>query len=194
MTAGSSSTTASPRRASISTSWCGPRAEPGPAFDLPVADIIDFLVAVGERLDLDTNQHLQHALEFSLSFSSLGERILAQAYRGLPGVFERSSLWFQVEQEVGRAALDGWTPSDGSERTGAAHPRLPASPDPRARRQHAGRHRDLDRPRCVHEGRPPPQAAVERPAHRHRDPPHDGRRRSRPPGHAVVLVRVLARR
>jgi len=105
-----------------------PRAEPGPAFDLPVDDVIGFLVAVGARLDLDTNEHLKHALECSLPFSGLGPRVLAQAYRGLPAVFERSSLEFQVDQEVGRAALDGWAevvdPNGRVRRVRAFPPRL----------------------------------------------------------------------
>ena len=105
-----------------------PRAEPGPAFDLPVDDIIAFLVVVGARLDLDTNEHLKHALECSLPFSGLGPRVLAQAYRGLPAVFEKASLVFQVEQEVGRAALDGWAevrdPNGRVRRVRAFPPRL----------------------------------------------------------------------
>ena len=105
-----------------------PRAEPGPAFDLPVDEIIDFLVLVGARLDLDTNEHLKHALELSLPFSGLGSRVLAQAYRGLPAVFAKSSLVFQVEQEVGRAALDGWAevrdPNGRVRRVRAFPPRL----------------------------------------------------------------------
>jgi hypothetical protein len=105
-----------------------PRAEPGPAFDLPVDDIIDFLVLVGARLELDTNEHLKHALELSLPFSGLGPRVLAQAYRGLPAVFDKSSLVFQVEQEVGRAALDGWAevtdPNGRVRRVRAFPPRL----------------------------------------------------------------------
>jgi hypothetical protein len=104
------------------------RSEPGPAFDMPVADIIEFLAAVGERLDLDSNPHLQHALEASLPFTGLGYRVMAQAYRGLPAVFEKSSLWFQVEQEVGRDALDGWTkvldPNGRTRRIRAFPPRL----------------------------------------------------------------------
>jgi hypothetical protein len=104
------------------------RTEPGPAFDVPVDDIIDFLVAVGARLDLDTNEHLKHALECSLPFSGLGPRVLAQAYRGLPAVFEKSSLVFQVEQEVGRDVLDGWAevrdPNGRVRRVRAFPPRL----------------------------------------------------------------------
>ncbi|BBZ38836.1 acyl-CoA reductase [Mycobacterium conspicuum] len=85
-----------------------PRTQPGPAFDVPLAEIIDFLAAVGERMDLETNPHLQHALEASAAFSALGPRILAQGYRGLRQAFDPDKLWFQVDHEVGRDVLDGW--------------------------------------------------------------------------------------
>lgn len=85
-----------------------PRTQPGPAFDVPLAEIIDFLAAVGERMDLETNPHLQHALEASAAFSALGPRILAQGYRGLRQAFDPDKLWFQVDHEVGREVLDGW--------------------------------------------------------------------------------------
>ncbi len=85
-----------------------PRSEPGPAFDLPLAEIIDFLVAVGERLTLDGNEHLQHALEQSVACSELGPRILTKAYEALAHGFNAESLWFQVDREVGRDVLDGW--------------------------------------------------------------------------------------
>lgn len=85
-----------------------PRAEPGPAFDLPLAEIISFLTVFGQRLDLDTNPHLQAALEASVEHSSLGRRILAQSYRGLGRAFVPKSLWFQVDREIGRELLDGW--------------------------------------------------------------------------------------
>ena len=85
-----------------------PRNEPGPAFDLPLSEIIDFLAAVGARMELDRNEHLQEALEASVACSALGPRILTHAYRGLAHIFDPESLWFQVDQEVGRDALDGW--------------------------------------------------------------------------------------
>lgn len=86
------------------------RDEPLPAGNLSVAEIIEFLAAVGKHLDLDANPHLQRALKQSVDCSSLGPRILAKAYRELPRIFHPSTLWFQVEQEVGRDALDGWKP------------------------------------------------------------------------------------
>jgi hypothetical protein len=85
-----------------------PRNEPGPAFDLSLAEIIDFLAAVGARMQLDHNEYLQQALEASVACSALGPRILTQAYRGLAHIFDPESLWFQVDREVGRDVLDGW--------------------------------------------------------------------------------------
>lgn len=85
-----------------------PRTEAGPAFDLPLAEIIDFLAAVGTQMDLETNPHLQHALEASAAFSALGPRILAAGYHGLRQAFLPDSLWLQVDREVGRDVLDGW--------------------------------------------------------------------------------------
>ena len=75
---------------------------------MPWAEIIDFPAAVGKRMDLESNPHLQHALEASAAFSALGPRILAQGYRGLQHAFILESLWFQVDKKVGREALDGW--------------------------------------------------------------------------------------
>jgi hypothetical protein len=104
------------------------RDEPGPAFDLPVADVIDFLVELGTRLHPDDNEHMALALERTLEVNPLGPRILGAAYRSLGGVFDRQYLEFQVEQEVGRAALDGWAevtdPHGGTRRVRAFPPRL----------------------------------------------------------------------
>jgi hypothetical protein len=102
-----------------------PRTEPGPAFDLPLAEIIDFLVVVGRHLDLDSNAYLQEALAASLEHSALGARMLTQSYRFLPHIFDADSLWFQVDQEVGREVLDGWkevTDLDGRVRRVRAFP------------------------------------------------------------------------
>jgi len=85
-----------------------PRDEPGPAFDVPVAEIIDFLVEVGQALDLDGNVLLQEALEASLPLSSLDRRILENTYRAVGAFFQRSALELQVERDPGTAVLDGW--------------------------------------------------------------------------------------
>jgi Acyl-CoA reductase (LuxC) len=84
------------------------RHEPGPAFDLPIGEVIDFLVEVGAALDYDTNEFMQQALEHSLAYSSLARRILENTYRTVPFFFDRANLEFQIEQETGWEAIDGW--------------------------------------------------------------------------------------
>lgn len=105
-----------------------PRVQPGPAFDVPVAEIIDLLVELGSALDLEQNEHMQRALQASIAVNPLGPRILEAAYRSIGGVFDRKSLEFQVEQEVGRDSLDGWAPvldpSGRTRRVRAFPPRL----------------------------------------------------------------------
>ena len=39
------------------------RHQPGPAFDTPIRDIIDFLVEVGGALDFDKNEFMREALD-----------------------------------------------------------------------------------------------------------------------------------
>jgi hypothetical protein len=105
-----------------------PRAEPGPAFDVPVDEIIELLVELGGQLDPDGNEHVARALEASIAVNPLGPRILEAAYRSISGIFDRASLEFQVEQEVGRDRLDGWAPvvdpSGRTRRVRAFPPRL----------------------------------------------------------------------
>ena len=105
-----------------------PRSEPGPAFETPIREVIDFLVEAGRALDLDRNPVLQEALEASVSVNPLGRRILENTYRGLARLFERDALTFQVEQEVGSEAIDGWAevqrPDGAVARVRAFPPRL----------------------------------------------------------------------
>lgn len=84
------------------------RQQPGPAFDTPIRDVIDFLVEVGAALDYDKNQYMQEALEHSLAYNTLERRILENTYRSVPFFFDRKNLEFQVEQETGWQAIDGW--------------------------------------------------------------------------------------
>ena len=87
-----------------------PRHELPPALNLPTAEIIDFLVALGDRLQFDRNRWLQEAVDLSVNFSPLGRRITETAYRGIQGFFRRESLEFLVAQEIGAPLLDGWVP------------------------------------------------------------------------------------
>jgi Acyl-CoA reductase (LuxC) len=107
-----------------------PRQEPGPAFDTPLAEIMDVLVATGDRLAADPDGSLAQALEFAVRTSPLPRDVLTRSYAGLGRIFRRSSMEFQVRQELGGAdVLDGWRevpagPSGRSHRVRAFPPRL----------------------------------------------------------------------
>jgi len=106
------------------------RREPGPAFDVPLAEIMDVLVQTGERLTCDPDGLLAQALEFSARTSPLPRSVLERSYASLGRIFNRPSMQFQVEQELGGTdVLDGWrevrgAPSGRTHRTRAFPPRL----------------------------------------------------------------------
>jgi hypothetical protein len=84
------------------------RTVPGPAFDLPVSEIISFLEATGEALCIDKAGYLEEALEALVQLSSLSSRMLKDCYARLSDSFARPSLEFQLSQQLPIAALDGW--------------------------------------------------------------------------------------
>src|ERR1700727_661512 len=51
-------------------------------YQISLGAIIDFLDAVGRRLDLDTNPYWRQAFEVSCSTSNLSRPVLDTAYRG----------------------------------------------------------------------------------------------------------------
>jgi hypothetical protein len=86
-----------------------PRGEPGPAFDTPIAEIVDFLAAVGKALDFDRNLHLQEAAALNVRFGTLGPRILENCYRDIAGFFERDAIEAEAEASLGSLdVVDGW--------------------------------------------------------------------------------------
>lgn len=85
------------------------RREPGPAFDVPVAEIIDVLVAVGDWIRRDPEGLLAQALENMARTSPLTRAVLERSYAGLWRVFDRNLMEFQIRNELGGAdVLDGW--------------------------------------------------------------------------------------
>ncbi|WP_241991704.1 acyl-CoA reductase [Paraburkholderia sp. RAU2J] len=83
----------------------------GPAFDLPIAQVIDFLVELGPRLHLDKNPLMQQALESMVEVSPLGRRILENCYRDIPNLFARSVIEDELRISLGDASvIDGWMP------------------------------------------------------------------------------------
>jgi hypothetical protein len=86
-----------------------PRSEPAPAREVPVSEIIDVLVAVGEHLTKDPDGALAEALERSVKTNPLPRDVLERSYASLGRIFNRDVMAFQVEQELGGAdVIDGW--------------------------------------------------------------------------------------
>jgi len=84
------------------------RQEPGPAFDVGVAEIVDLLDEVGQRLDPETNPWLRESLNQALREARLSPRLIEYSYRGLGGLFSRRSLEFQLESELGPYSSGAW--------------------------------------------------------------------------------------
>jgi hypothetical protein len=86
-----------------------PRSEPGPAFETPLAEIIDVLVETGKWLARDPDGFAADALERSAVSSPLPRRVVERSYALLPAQFDRAQLEYQVERELGGPViLDGW--------------------------------------------------------------------------------------
>ncbi|WP_328688831.1 long-chain-fatty-acyl-CoA reductase [Streptomyces phaeochromogenes] len=86
-----------------------PRTEPGPAFDVPSAEIVDLLVETGEALKADREGLLAEALDRMVRISPLPAEVLERAYAVLWRSFQRTNLHAQIDHELGGAdVLDGW--------------------------------------------------------------------------------------
>ena len=85
------------------------RLEPGPAFDVPVAEIIELLVATGRALGDDADGVLAEALEHNARTNPLDRGVLQRQYESLPYLFDGDRLRFQLESELGGTdVIDGW--------------------------------------------------------------------------------------
>ncbi|WP_241666345.1 acyl-CoA reductase [Mycobacterium marseillense] len=87
-----------------------PRTQPGPAFDLPIAEVLDFLGETAKHLYLDANPYLREAIDEMASVSPHSRRLVENQYRALRAMFEPEALGYQVERELGAGVIDGWTP------------------------------------------------------------------------------------
>src|SRR5882672_10390719 len=86
-----------------------PRTAPGPAFDVPVAEIMDLLVATGERLTRDPDGLLAQACEQMKRTSPLDPGVLERDYARLGALFHQGGMQAQINNELGGpAVLDGW--------------------------------------------------------------------------------------
>ena len=81
---------------------------------ITIDDIIDFLGALGARLRLATNVHLQEALSITANASNLTESVVRVVYEEQLGrFFQPARIRDAVERRLGRAYLEGWVPEAG---------------------------------------------------------------------------------
>ena len=104
------------------------RRDPLPLLDVPLAEIVSFLVELGKRLDFDRNALLREAYQGMLRVSALGPRVLENCYRDMVFMFDRNLLMAEVTGSIGDPArLDGWvehSPAGSPNRLRAFPPRL----------------------------------------------------------------------
>ena len=87
------------------------RTEPGPAFDVKLSEIVDFLVATGEALRKDEKGYWAEAAERAQFNSPYDKGIIERSYKRLPDHFRAERILSQIEGEIGDARLlDGWVP------------------------------------------------------------------------------------
>jgi hypothetical protein len=85
-----------------------PRAEPGPAFDLPLREILDLLAETGRRLEDSANPHLVESLELAAATSSYSRRLVQNCYQALARAFDPGALGYRIERELGAGFIDRW--------------------------------------------------------------------------------------
>jgi Acyl-CoA reductase (LuxC) len=104
------------------------RAVAGPAFDVPISEVVDLLHELSTRLDPVSNPYLGESLKRSLDNSPLSPRLIEYSYAGLGGLFARPSVEYQLETELGDYQDGQWRtvgdPWGGSHRIRAFPPRL----------------------------------------------------------------------
>ena len=106
-----------------------PRSAPPPAADIPTAEILDILVALGDWLTRDPEGAVEQAYLASRPLATLEPALLERSYHQLGGLFDRRWMQFAIDQELGGTeVLDGWrsvvTPAGRTVRSRAFPPRL----------------------------------------------------------------------
>jgi hypothetical protein len=71
-------------------------------------EIVDYLAALGERLQLAGNAHLQAALACSEAWSDLTPPLVRASFEQLPSLFEAAAVRELAEHTVGIPYLEGW--------------------------------------------------------------------------------------
>ncbi|WP_428338944.1 acyl-CoA reductase [Mycobacterium sp.] len=112
-TAGDGTTFATPKLVLDDLVWN--RSHGLPAVDVPVAEIIDILVSLGEELRKDPDGLLADALEALAATSPYERRIVENSYADIWQMFNGDLLRAQLDNELGGAdVVDGWRPATGA--------------------------------------------------------------------------------
>ncbi len=88
-----------------------PRTEPGPLFDVKLAEIVDFLVETGQRMRPETNPYLQECAERMAVTNVMTPKLVDLNLRMAAEYLNKTRLMEIVEQNFGNAkCLDEWLP------------------------------------------------------------------------------------
>ncbi len=79
-------------------------------YTLGIEDIIDFLVELGQQLDLSRNGHMQQALELSYAATELTPPILRWQYSLIQQYFTRDMVRGFIDVPIGIPFVEGWQP------------------------------------------------------------------------------------
>lgn len=88
-----------------------PLASPGDMadlYDLRFDDILDYLEELGNRLDINTNEHMQRARELTYDASPVPPALVDLGYSGFNTFFARDKVRQIAEKSVGLDYLEGW--------------------------------------------------------------------------------------
>ncbi len=77
-------------------------------YTLSIDEIIDYLVELGTRLDIERNGHMQEALEQSYAVSELTPPILRWQYSLIQHFFSREMLRAYIDVPIGIPYVEGW--------------------------------------------------------------------------------------
>ena len=88
-----------------------PLGNPGKMADmyaLSYDDILDYLVELGQRLNIKTNTHMQEARELTYAASPLTPPIVDWFYDTVDSMFDRDFLREMADVDIGIDKLEGW--------------------------------------------------------------------------------------
>ena len=77
-------------------------------YQLSFDDILDYLEELGKALDVRCNSHLQQARELCCQTAPTPPTLVDDAYRRLPGMFDRQRIVEIAESCLGIEYLEGW--------------------------------------------------------------------------------------